>query len=121
MIPEYTYTNEYGEEISYHNRAESLMVQAVEKWGIKSQERLLLEEMAELVVALMHFSRGRVGKEAVLEELADVRMMADQISLFFGQDDVRSWMKIKTDRLEAILESDNGTTETQPHKPITVS
>lgn len=61
-------------------------------YGLERQERKLFEEMAELVVALTHDSN-------VIEELADVQIMIDQISyLCFAEDAVESWKERKIKR-----------------------
>lgn len=61
-------------------------------YGFERQERKLFEEMAELVVALTHDGN-------VIEELADVQIMIDQIAyLCFSEDDVEAWKERKIKR-----------------------
>lgn len=62
-------------------------------------EDLMTEEMGELLVAMNHFKRGRIGIEGVAEEIADVIIVAEQFSRFVGKDLVRKFIDIKIDKL----------------------
>ena len=55
-----------------------LIKACVEKWG-DTQVDMLIEELAELIDAIQKLKRGRVGVKDVAEEIADVRLMLDQI------------------------------------------
>lgn len=60
----------------------SIIESAVKKYGTEEQMRMLEEECAELIVATSHFLRGREsGKDEVVEEIADVLIMCEQIIL----------------------------------------
>lgn len=73
-----------------------LYVRAIEKWGEDSQFDQMIEEMAELTVALNKFKRAKNSiaqkKEGVLEniyeELADVKMCLEQMEMIFGEQNV---------------------------------
>ena len=73
-----------------------LYKRAVEKWGEDSQLDQMIEEMAELTVAINKYKRAKhfvaQKKEGVLdnlyEELADVRMCLEQMEWIFGKDNV---------------------------------
>ncbi len=56
----------------------TLLKEAINKWGVDAQENQLIEECAELIVAVNHFKRGRVPINKVAEEMADVRIMINQ-------------------------------------------
>lgn len=56
---------------------------AVDHHGIESQIDMAIEEMAELIVALKHFRRGRNDGSEALQEMADVFIMLHQIRTFF--------------------------------------
>jgi NTP pyrophosphatase (non-canonical NTP hydrolase) len=65
--------------------------EAVDTWGIEAQGRQVQEECAELIVAVNHWSRGEPGAiDDVLEELADVRLMLEQLTEYLGRDDVEA-------------------------------
>jgi NTP pyrophosphatase (non-canonical NTP hydrolase) len=69
-----------------------------EKWGEEPQLFMAIEEMGELATAISHYRRGRVTKEAVCEEVADVLIMMEQIGYLFGQDKVDEIYKKKVER-----------------------
>ena len=52
---------------------------AVDTYGKELQINQAFEEMAELMVAINYWRRGRVSKTDVLEEIADVAIMCDQL------------------------------------------
>lgn len=56
---------------------------AVERWGAEAQTRMAAEEMAELVIELCRQLRGRSSQAAIAEEIADVRIMLDQMELLY--------------------------------------
>ncbi len=53
---------------------------AVNEYGALSQVLMLFEETGELTASLNQMMRGRVSIERVAEEVADVRIMLDQLS-----------------------------------------
>lgn len=61
-----------------------LLMRAIEAYGREAQTDQLVEELAELIVAVHHFRRGRIPLEKVLEEIADVDIMLGQFALMHG-------------------------------------
>lgn len=87
-----------------NDNAKTTYTTAWEKWGAESQICMLHEEMAELVVAISRWGRGRAGLLPVAEEIADVAVMLEQIS--FGLDvlgEVKAQHALKLARLTAML------------------
>lgn len=81
---------------------------AVEKWGIESQMFMAIEEMAELTKALSKYYRKPASNESknILEEIADVRIMMDQMIIIFERDyhdSVENIETVKLERLEKLL------------------
>lgn len=73
---------------------------AVKKWGLDAQLLQTQEEAAELIVAISHFRRGRVNsKKEVLEELADMKIMLEQMRSAFGDDAINNVSMKKIERL----------------------
>lgn len=54
--------------------------QAVDTFGVDNQTNQAIEELAELIVAINHWRRGRVGNDAVIEEIADCYIMLRQLT-----------------------------------------
>ncbi len=63
-----------------------LMKKAIEKWGPTSQINMMVEEAAELIVAINHFRRGRTSHKNVQKEMADCQIMLEQMITIFGED-----------------------------------
>ena len=63
-----------------------LYVKAIEKWGIKPQMMMAIEEMSELIKEITKWFRyeGRVDRQNIIQEVADVRIMLEQIECALG-------------------------------------
>lgn len=83
---------------------EEIYQQAVETYGVESQTKMAIEEMAELTNALMKLARGRVTVPDVIEEIADVKIMMEQLSYIYGKDAVQTQVDYKTNRLKFRLD-----------------
>ena len=81
----------------------SLCSQALALWGYTNQMDKAVEELAELTVALHHFKNGKVKGEAVIDEIADVKIMVEQLSIMFGIDAVNVRETEKLLRLKSII------------------
>lgn len=85
---------------------EKLFQEAILKWGTEGQIEMIIEEMAELTVAIQHWKRGRVDTEKIADELSDVGIMVDQLSLMLDPDSDVSrrrylrYREMKTNRLK---------------------
>lgn len=85
------------------NERELLYKKAVEKWGEESQLDQMIEEMAELIVALNKYKRAKhfvaQKKDGVMdniyEELADVKMCLEQLEYIFGLSNVDKTLDVK--------------------------
>lgn len=80
-----------------------ILTNAIEIYGEDSQIWMTIEEMSELSNALAKYRRGRVTREDVCEEIADVAIMMIQLSKIFGPDDISDYLKSKLDRLDKRL------------------
>lgn len=76
-----------------------LFQNAVELFGIEAQEKMCIEECAELINALAKKSRNRITKEDIITELADVSIMVDQLALYYGYEDFENERNKKIIRL----------------------
>lgn len=77
---------------------------AVETWGINAQADMAEEEAAEFIAASKHYARGKIGDAEIIDELADIRIMYEQLALFLGSDRVADRVEQKMDRLRERLE-----------------
>jgi hypothetical protein len=77
---------------------------ALETWGIDAQADMAEEEAAEFITASKHYARGKVGKDELVDELADIRIMQKQLSMFIGEGRVSERVDEKMDRLRERIE-----------------
>ncbi|MBQ8451283.1 MAG: hypothetical protein IJ538_00685 [Clostridia bacterium] len=81
-------------------------------WGVDAQIKMCIEEMSELTKELCKFYRaGEMNapdevKNHVIEEIADVQNMVDQMQHIFGEDAVDRVREEKKKRTEKYLEID---------------
>jgi len=82
---------------------------AIKTWGYASQLLMAVEEMAELTQAISHLLRDRNYAESeVIEELADVEVMCEQLRIIIDKDEKIDKIKEeKLIRLAEILENNN--------------
>lgn len=88
------------------NNERSLFKTALNTHGIYAQIDMFIEECSEAIVALQHYKRGRVTLKEVQEELADVGIMKDQLSIFFGEQETNLARDSKVERLAERLNYD---------------
>lgn len=79
---------------------------AVDEWGIDAQASMAEEEAAEFIVASKHYARGKTGANELIDELADLRIMYEQLAMFVGQEDVEERVRVKMNRLRERLPRD---------------
>lgn len=81
-----------------------LFREVLEAWGIGNQVFMVMEESGEMLNALAKANRGRVTKEDVITELADVSIMMEQMAVYFGYDEFKAEKERKLKRLKERLE-----------------
>ena len=74
--------------VDYSKTEEYIFQKALQKWGADFQFECAIEEMAELIVAIKHFKRDRIGTEPVIEEVADVLIMMGELRMMLGKEEV---------------------------------
>lgn len=77
---------------------------AIKKFGVRPQVIVAIEEMAELQKELTKWLRGKRNPAGLLEEMADVSIMLNQLELIFG-DPVEEEIA-KLERLEGMVQGD---------------
>lgn len=86
------------------DREISILNSAISKFGIRAQVIVAIEEMAELQKELTKWLRGKGTQEGLMEEMADVGIMLNQLELIFG-DPVEEEIS-KLERLERLVRGD---------------
>lgn len=83
-----------------------------ESFECKHYTVMVFEEMAELQKELCKSLRGKDNRGYIAEEIADVRIMLDQMVILHDcAEDVDTWRKVKLGRLEKRLSAQEGDKE----------
>ncbi|MCF0149497.1 MAG: hypothetical protein HUJ77_14025 [Clostridium sp.] len=77
------------------------MEKALKKNGIDIQMTVAIEELGELIQAICKYKRGE--EHNIEEEIADVKIMIEQLETIFNKDKIRTWRNKKIERLEGRL------------------
>ena len=94
-----------------------LLTRAIRVYGEPAQIDMAIEEMSELTKALCKVKRAHGGPETteaignVIEEIADVQIMLDQLRLIFA----RSTDEVEEDKLRRLLGRLNSYAESNLH------
>jgi NTP pyrophosphatase (non-canonical NTP hydrolase) len=83
--------------------SENLCRKAMEIYGFPAQAAMVVEECSELTNAICKFRRGRVGNDDIITEIADVMIMCEQLSYYFGKEKVELEKERKLERLKERL------------------
>ena len=81
----------------------ALLADAIEHYGVVRQQMKAVEELSELIRALARAD----DPDNIAEEMADVRIMLDQLEIIFGNHlDVRRHEIMKLERLAARINAE---------------
>ena len=83
---------------------DNIFKQAVDTFGADHQIGMLHEEVGELLAAINQYARGRVGKGAVVTEIADVMIMCEQMAEIFGREETEAEKRRKIEGLAGKIE-----------------
>ena len=81
---------------------------AIAHYGKLNQLDVCIEEMAELTKEIVKNKRGENNRDHIVEEIADVYIMLEQLELIFDVDvrEVIDVRKAKLERLERRIQED---------------
>lgn len=86
---------------------ERIIERAIKKYGTDSQLNVAIEELSELTKEICKHKRNSSNRERIIEEIADVEIMLEQLKLIFEITEqeigLQRYMKLK--RLKIKLEN----------------
>lgn len=98
------FLEDIGEKSEY--QAKQIYQQALETYGGQLQTFVCMEEMSELQKELCKYERGEDNVEHIAEEIADVRIMLDQMVIMHDCETlVEDYKSAKLARLKERLDS----------------
>ena len=77
---------------------------AIGRWGTDLQMWMAVEEFGEAQTAIARWQRGRGSSDTAVEEVADAIIMAHQMAVCFGEDEVAAEVDRKMERLRGRLD-----------------
>lgn len=93
---------------------ERIMQQAIETYGVQAQCDVAIEEMAELTKAIVKirrvaddYGKTQAALENLLEEIADVDIMIEQMKIMWGPKPVEEYRRKKLERLDRRLNDEH--------------
>lgn len=83
----------------------TILQDAIRKCGIRTQINKAKEELSELHLELdrLQSSPFKTNDAAIITEIADVTIMCHQLSMIYGEDEVKKKIDYKIKRLETRL------------------
>lgn len=100
-------------EKNMEEKETNIYQQTIDKWGETAQLDQMIEEMAELTLAISKYKRQfndslldyqKVGvMENLYVEIADVKMMIEQMEYMFGQENVDKAYQKQMEKLKREL------------------
>lgn len=76
--------------------------EAIAKFGVDHQILKAVEELNELATALMHYREGKATDQQVMNEIADVQILFEQLELIFEMESA-PFVHEKLKKLEIII------------------
>lgn len=80
---------------------ENIMEKAIKQNGLDMQLTVAIEELSELQKAICKYKRGE--EHNIEEEIADVKIMIEQLETLFDKTKIKEWKVKKIERLEKRL------------------
>lgn len=87
----------------------NVLEKAIEVYGADLQKQVAIEEMSELIKEICKDFRGKGNKHFIIEEIADVQIMLQQLLIIYGIStaELSIATKLKLDRLEKRLANED--------------
>lgn len=86
------------------DREIAILEGAIKKWGYRLQVIVAIEELSELQKELTKWLRGKSTNDGLMEEMADVSIMLNQLQLIFGDPTEQEIAKLE--RLEGLVQEE---------------
>jgi len=83
------------------HKRDALFSRALSTYGLEAQIGVLQEECAELIVACSKYYRsGGTNQKELIEEIADVKIMLEQMEFTFGKESIDKKVREKLERFK---------------------
>lgn len=76
---------------------------AIEQWGVHAQKMMAVGECGEFLAEFGREVQGRSSPEKMIDEIADVMIMMNQMAMIYGEDEVRKRIDVKVNKVKTKL------------------
>jgi len=76
----------------------TLFKKALDKFGIEHQINIAVGEIGKFLTCIGRKAQGRLNKEEMIDEIADVLICMNQMAYIHGWDEVNERIKIKMEK-----------------------
>lgn len=82
---------------------------SIQHYGVENQSTVCMEECAELIQAISKAKRGKIDKDNMTEEIADVLICIEMLKQMYNISDLQidSWIKKKQAREQERMKNDD--------------
>lgn len=83
-----------------YNIDESVIARSVDHYGEEIQATVCMEECAELIQAISKAKRGKINRDNIIEEIADVLICVEMLKQMYmiSDEKINKWIKKKQTR-----------------------
>lgn len=83
-----------------YNIDESVIARSVDHYGEEIQSTVCMEECAELIQAISKAKRGKINRDNMIEEIADVLICIEMLKQMYmiSDEKINKWVKKKQAR-----------------------
>lgn len=84
-----------------YNIDESVIARSVDHYGEEIQATVCMEECAELIQAISKAKRGKIDRDNMIEEIADVLICVEMLKRIYNIPDcsIENWIELKQERM----------------------
>ena len=84
-----------------YNICKSIIAKSIKHYGEEIQSTVCMEECAELIQAISKAKRGKLDKENMMEEIADVLICNEMLKQIYNISDcsIENWIERKQERI----------------------
>lgn len=84
-----------------YNIGKSIISKSIKHYGEEIQSTVCMEECAELIQAISKAKRGKLDKENMMEEIADVLICIEMLKQIYNISDysIENWIERKQERI----------------------
>ena len=83
-----------------HDIDESVITKSIKHYGTEIQSTVCMEECAELIQAISKEKRGKIDRDNMIEEIADVLICIEMLKQMYmiSEDKINKWIEKKQAR-----------------------